>query len=49
VVIQGEWRRMTKIPNKENALLDLEATNFPIEFVCFDEKLNTITRKNYGS
>ena len=48
VVIQGEWRRVTKMQNKENALHDLDTANFLIELVSFDENLNTISRKNYG-
>lgn len=47
VVIQGEWRRATKMPNKENALRDLETAAFPFELACYDESLNTIVRKNY--
>jgi len=48
VVIQGEWRRTTKMPNKENALRDLAAAEFPVELVCFDERIDTILRKTYG-
>lgn len=48
VVIQGEWRRMTKMQNKENALIDLDTANFPVELVSFDENANAISRKNYG-
>ena len=48
VVIQGEWRRVTNMPNRENALRDLESTDFPIEFVCFDEQVNAIVRKRFG-
>ncbi len=49
VVIQGEWRRKTKMLNKENAIFDLKATNFPVELVYYDERLNIISRQNYGS
>jgi|GEM_PF-2750219 len=53
VVIQGEWRRVTKIQNekmqnKKNALNDLKTANFPVELVSFDESKNAISRKNYG-
>ena len=49
VVIQGEWRRVTKMQNKENGLQDLQTAGFPVEMVCFDEKLGSIVRNDFGA
>jgi hypothetical protein len=48
VVIQGQWRRQTKMQNKENALRELGESRFPIEFVCFHEGADSVQRIALG-
>lgn len=48
VVIQGEWRRVTSMPNRRDALEHLSRTEFPVELLCFDEVKHEIVSRTLG-
>jgi len=48
VVIQGEWRRPTKMPIRENALADLVNSPIPLAFVSVNETVDSIEWKSFG-